>query len=108
VLDELTRDQLVRILTEPRNALVKQYGKLFDMEGVRLEFTPDALQELASQARAKGTGARALRSLIERLMRDVMYELPGMKDVSEVTVTRAVVLGQCAPLVGRKPDRAAA
>jgi ATP-dependent Clp protease ATP-binding subunit ClpX len=108
VLDELTVDQLVRILTEPRNALVKQYAKLMAMEGVDLEFTPDALQELASQARAKGTGARALRALIERVMLDVMYDVPGMGDAAAVTITRAGVRGETPPLVRRKPAQAAA
>jgi ATP-dependent Clp protease ATP-binding subunit ClpX len=75
-LTELTEDQLVSILTETKNALTKQYAKLMAMEGVELEFTPDALRELAAQALKKGTGARALRGLIERLMLDVMYDAP--------------------------------
>ena len=75
-LAELTEDQLVSILTEPKNALTKQYAKLLAMEGVDLEFTPDALRELAAQAIKKGTGARALRGLIEKLMLDVMYDVP--------------------------------
>ncbi len=109
VLDELTADQLVQILLEPRNALVKQYGKLMAMEGVELEFTPDSLRELAEQGLHKGTGARALRGLIERLMTDVMYEVPGAGDISHVTITGAVVRGETAPLVRRsKPVQAAA
>ncbi len=108
VLDELTTDQLVQILLEPKNALVKQYGKLMAMEGVELEFTPDSLRELAEQALHKGTGARALRGLIERLMTDVMYEVPGASDISHITIIGAVVRGETTPLVRRKPAQAAA
>ena len=107
-LEELTEDQLVTILTEPRNALVKQYGKLLGMEDVALEITPDALHELAAQAIKKGTGARALRGLLERLMLDVMYDIPGADDVEAVKLTAAVVRGESAPLVQRKPAQAAA
>jgi ATP-dependent Clp protease ATP-binding subunit ClpX len=108
VLEELTEDQLVSILTGTKNALVKQYGKLLAMEGVELEFTPDALRELAAQAIKKGTGARALRSLLERLMLDVMYEVPTNEDILSVTVTRSAVLGEDKPLLRRKTDQAAA
>ena len=76
VLEQLTEVQLVAILTEPKNALIKQYAKLMSMEGVELEFTPEALQELAAMAINKGTGARALRSILERLMLDVMFDIP--------------------------------
>jgi ATP-dependent Clp protease ATP-binding subunit ClpX len=107
-LEELTEDQLVSILTEPRNALTKQYQKLLYMEGIELEFTTDALRELAAQAVKKGTGARALRSLLEKLMLDVMYEAPANEDVAGVTVTRPAVLGEAKPLVRRKTDQAAA
>jgi ATP-dependent Clp protease ATP-binding subunit ClpX len=108
VLDELTEDQLVAILTEPRNALIKQYAKLVAMEGVELDFSTDALRELATQARKKGTGARALRSLIEKLMLDVMYELPSRNGVAAVTITSAVVRGQAKPIVRCRQDQAAA
>src|SRR5208337_3743331 len=80
VLSELTENQLVSVLTEPKNALVKQFKKLLSMEGVELEFSDDALRELAAQAIKKGTGARALRGLIERMLLDVMYEVPGTDD----------------------------
>jgi ATP-dependent Clp protease ATP-binding subunit ClpX len=108
VLEELTEDQLVLILTETRNALVKQYRKLLLMEGVELDFTPEALRELARQAIKKGTGARALRSLLEKLMLDVMYEAPASEDIVAVTVTRPAVLGEAKPLIRRKTDQAAA
>ena len=108
VLDELTEDQLVRILVEPQSSLTKQFGKLMRMEGVELEFTPEALQELAVQAHQKGTGARALRSLIEKLMLDVMFEVPGNHGISAVTVTRAVVRGDEKPLLHYREVQAAA
>ncbi|MEY2466133.1 MAG: ATP-dependent Clp protease ATP-binding subunit ClpX [Verrucomicrobiota bacterium] len=108
VLGELNEDQLASILTETKNALTKQYAKLMAMEGVELEFTPDALRELAAQAIKKGTGARALRSLLERLMLDVMYEVPSSDDILHVKITKAVVAGDAKPLIRRKTDKAAA
>jgi ATP-dependent Clp protease ATP-binding subunit ClpX len=108
VLSELTEPQLVSILTETRNALTKQYAKLMAMEGVELEFSNDALKELATQALKKGTGARALRSLLEKLMLDVMYDVPSSDDILQVTITQPVVTGECKPLIRRKHGRAAA
>ncbi|MDB6052735.1 MAG: clpX [Verrucomicrobiales bacterium] len=108
VLEELTQDQLVSILTEPKNALVKQYSKLLSFDGVELEFTPDALTELAGQALKKGTGARALRSLIERLMLEVMFDIPSSEDYAGIKVTRAVVTGEIKPIIRRKAGQAAA
>jgi len=108
VLAELTEEQLVSILTDTKNALTKQYAKLMSMEGVELEFTPDALHELATQAIRKGTGARALRSLLERLMLDVMFEVPSADDILHVKITRQVVLGDVKPLIRRKADQKAA
>jgi ATP-dependent Clp protease ATP-binding subunit ClpX len=108
VLDELTEDQLVSILTETKNALIKQYTKLLAMEGVELEFTPDAVRELAVQAIKKGTGARALRSLLEKLMLDVMFDVPTNDDIVGIKITRPVVLGETKPIRRRKTDKAAA
>jgi ATP-dependent Clp protease ATP-binding subunit ClpX len=108
VLSELTELQLVSILTETRNALTKQYAKLMAMEGVELEFSVDALHELAAQAIKKGTGARALRSLLERLMLDIMYEVPSTDDILHIRITQPVVTGESKPLIRRKPGRAAA
>jgi ATP-dependent Clp protease ATP-binding subunit ClpX len=108
VLEELTEDQLVSILTETRNALIKQYAKLMAMEGIELEFTAEAVHELAAQAIKKGTGARALRSLLEKLMLDVMFDAPSGDDIAGVKITRPVVLGETKPLLRRKPDQAAA
>ena len=107
-LAELTEEQLVSILTETKNALTKQYAKLMAMEGVELEFTPDALKELAAQALKKGTGARALRSLLEKLMLDLMYEAPDGGDIIHVKITRPVVSGESKPIVRRKQDAEAA
>jgi len=108
VLAELTEAQLVSILTDTKNALTKQYAKLMAMEGVELEFSADALHELAVQAIKKGTGARALRSLLERLMLDVMYDVPSSDDILHIHITQPVVAGQSKPLIRRKPGRAAA
>ena len=107
-LAELTEDQMVSILTEPKNALTKQFAKLMAMEGVELEFTPGALRELAAQALKKGTGARALRGLIERLMLDVMFDAPDNGNIAHVKITSAVVRGESQPIVRRKQDAEAA
>jgi ATP-dependent Clp protease ATP-binding subunit ClpX len=93
-LAALTEDQLVQVLTEPRNALTRQYSKLLSMDGVELDFQPEALRVLASQAMKKGTGTRALRSLMEKLMLDLMYDLPGRDDISHVTITDKMVRGE--------------
>jgi ATP-dependent Clp protease ATP-binding subunit ClpX len=108
VLGELSEAQLVSILTETRNALTKQYAKLMAMEGVELEFSEGALRKLASQAIKKGTGARALRSLLEKLMLDIMYDVPGSDDIMHVNITEPVVMGESKPVVTRRPGRAAA
>jgi len=107
-LAELTEDQLVTILTEPKNAMVKQFTKLLGMDGVGLNLTKDALKALASEAVKKGTGARALRSMLERIMLDIMYDSPGRDDIAEVTVTRAVVEGKRPPLIRKKQEKDAA
>ncbi len=107
-LDALTEDELIRILTEPKNAMIKQYHKLLAMEGVGLKVTKDAYRALASLAIQKGTGARALRSMLERIMLDVMYEVPGREDIAEVTINRAVVEGRTPAIVRRKQDKDAA
>src|SRR5471032_551488 len=95
-------------LTEEENAMIKQYTKLFAMEGVRLTVTKDALKALAAQAVTKGTGARALRSMLERIMLEIMYEVPSREDIAEVTINRAVVEGKKPPLIRKKQDKDAA
>ncbi len=107
-LDELTEDQLVTILTEPKNAMVKQYTKLLRMEDVGLNLTKDALRALAAEAVKKGTGARALRAMLERIMLDIMFEAPGRDDIAEITINRAVVEGKRTPLIRKKQDKDAA
>jgi ATP-dependent Clp protease ATP-binding subunit ClpX len=107
-LDALTEEEMVAILTDTKNAMVKQYTKLFSMEGVRLSMTKDALRALAAQAVTKGTGARALRSLLERIMLDIMYDVPSREDIAEVTINRAVVEGKKLPLIRKKQDKSAA
>lgn len=102
-LDGLGEDDLVRILTEPRNALVKQYERFFEMEHVRLEFTPDALRAVAETAIKKKTGARALRSILEHMMLDVMYEIPSARNVTACRITRSVVEGKSEPELVREP-----
>ncbi len=93
VLEALTEDDLVRILTEPKNAMIRQYQKLLKMEGVELEFTPDSLRELAREAVRRETGARGLRSLLENIMLDVMYEAPRRKNSARYVISDAVVRG---------------
>jgi ATP-dependent Clp protease ATP-binding subunit ClpX len=107
-LDALTEEEMVAILTETKNAMIKQYTKLFSMEGVRLTVTKDALRALAGQSVTKGTGARALRSMLERIMLDIMYDVPSREDIAEVTINRAVVEGKKLPLIRKKQDKDAA
>ncbi len=107
-LDPLTEDELVTILTEPKNAMVKQYTKLMAMEGVDLNISKDGLRALAERASSKGTGARALRSMMEKIMLDVMYDVPSREDVAEVTINRSVVEGRKPPFLRRKQDKDAA
>ncbi len=98
-LSELDIESLVTILTEPKNALTKQYGRLFEMEGVELEFREDALRRVAEKAMERKTGARGLRSIIEQVLLDTMYELPSLTDVSKVVIDEAVIKGESAPIL---------
>ncbi|GAA1530846.1 ATP-dependent Clp protease ATP-binding subunit ClpX [Nocardioides humi] len=93
----LDQDALIQILTEPRNALVKQYKKLFDLDGVELEFTDDAVAAIADKALERGTGARGLRAIIEEVLLHVMYDVPSRGDVAQVVVTKEVVEDDVAP-----------
>ena len=102
----LDREALIQILTEPRNALVKQYKRLFELDGVDLEFTQDALEAVADQANLRGTGARGLRAIMEEVLLSVMYEVPSRKDVERVVITREAVLENVNPtLVPRDVSR---
>lgn len=98
-LDQLTTEDLIRILTEPKNALVKQYQTLLSYDDVELEFDEDALEEIAKKAIERKTGARGLRSIIEETMLDVMFEVPGQDEVKRVRVTKAAVNGKEKPLL---------
>jgi ATP-dependent Clp protease ATP-binding subunit ClpX len=104
-VNKLDQDALVQILTEPRNALVRQYQKLFELDGVELEFTPDAVSAIADKAMERGTGARGLRAIIEEVLLNVMYDVPSREDVAKVVVTGEVVSDNVNPtLVPRQPD----
>ena len=96
-LEELDEDALVNILTEPKNALTKQYRKLFEMEECQLEFRDDALKAIARRAMERKTGARGLRTILEGILLDVMYEIPSLENVEKVVVDEAVVSGQSKP-----------
>ena len=101
-MKELTADDLTAILTKPANALVKQYRKLFAVDGVDLEFTDQAVTAIADTAIGQGTGARGLRSIIERTLQDTMFQLPGLDDVRQVIVDKASVEGTGAPKLLRE------
>ncbi|MDG1363924.1 MAG: ATP-dependent Clp protease ATP-binding subunit ClpX [Akkermansiaceae bacterium] len=106
-LHKLTEKELVQIVTEPKNALLKQYQKQLSMNKVQLKVTKDGLSEMAKQAIERGTGARALRSIFEGLMLDVMFELPSREDIESVTVNAAVVKGDKAPTMKKRRSNAA-
>ena len=106
-LRELTPDELIEVLTQPKNALIKQYSKLLAMNGVKLKITKDGLSALAEEALRRGTGARALRAIFEKIMLNVMYEVPGREDIVSVTINRAVVEGERPPILRKKKADAA-
>ena len=104
-LDSLDEDALVRILTEPRNALVKQFRKLFEMDGVELDITEDALTAIAQEALSRKTGARGLRAILEEVMQEIMYDIPSRRDVKKCVITRETIVDKEPPrlvLVDRK------
>ena len=100
---KLDSEALVQILTEPRNALVKQYQKLFDLDGVELEFTDDAIDAVADLAMVRGTGARGLRAIIEEVLLHVMYDVPSREDIAKVVVTSEVVRDNVNPTLVPRP-----
>ena len=107
IVNELDKEALVEILVEPRNALVKQYKKIFELEDVELEFTDDALEAVAEQGMLRGTGARGLRAILEEVLLGIMYDLPGRDDVEKCIVDREVVLDKVNPtLVPRRAPEA--
>ena len=98
----LDQAALVSILTEPRNALVKQYQRMFEIDGVELEFTDDAVEAVADQALLRGTGARGLRAIMEEVLLPVMFDVPSDDDVARVVITREVVLDNVNPTIVRR------
>ena len=96
-VSELDEEDLVRVLTEPKNSLVRQYQQLFEIDGVELIFTNEALREIAKLANERGTGARALSSILEKTLSDIMFEVPSMPHVAKVTVTADVVTDGAEP-----------
>jgi ATP-dependent Clp protease ATP-binding subunit ClpX len=98
-LNNLSEEALVRILTEPKNALVKQYKKLFEVEGVDLKFTEEAIRSISKDAMKRKSGARGLRAILESVMLDIMYEIPGMTGVRECVIGDAVINGKEQPLL---------
>ena len=98
-LDELSEETLIRILQEPKNALVKQFQRLFEMEGVNLRFTDSALTAVAKKAVDRKSGARGLRAIIEKCMLEIMYELPSIDDVKECVISEEVVLNKEDPIL---------
>ena len=104
-LDLLDRDALIHILTQPKNALTKQYEKMVSLDGVELTFTQDALEEIADEALQRKTGARGLRSIIEKVMKHVMYEIPSMPDVKKCIVNRESVIGTGEPILKNEADQ---
>ena len=97
-LEDLDEDALVQILSVPKNALVKQYQRLFDMEQVKLTFHEDALRAIAVKAIERKTGARGLRSILESILLDTMFELPALEGVEEVVISEEVITGNARPL----------
>jgi ATP-dependent Clp protease ATP-binding subunit ClpX len=105
VVDQLDHLALTRILTEPRNALVKQYQRMFELDGVELEFTDDSISAVVDQALLQKTGARGLRAILEEVLLGVMYEVPSREDIARCIIDREVVLDKVNPtLVPRRDD----
>ncbi|MCR5590329.1 MAG: ATP-dependent Clp protease ATP-binding subunit ClpX [Lachnospiraceae bacterium] len=104
-LEGLDEEALVKVLVEPKNAITKQYRKLFEIDGVELEFEDDALKEIAHKAYEKKTGARGLRSILEGLMNDLMFEIPSDDSITKCVITKGAVTGEGAPLIVRKNDK---
>jgi ATP-dependent Clp protease ATP-binding subunit ClpX len=98
-LNELTQEDLIRILVEPKDAIIRQYQKLFELEGVKLKFTEGALRAIAKLSVERKSGARGLRAILENTMLDIMYELPSARDVKECVISEEVVLNKEKPIL---------
>ena len=103
-VSNLDKEALVRILVEPKNAVVKQYQRMFELDNVELEFTDDALEAVAEQALLRGTGARGLRAILEEVLLEVMYDLPSRTDIGKCVIDRSVVLDRVNPTLVPKAD----
>ena len=101
-LDPLSRDDMVRILLEPKNSIVRQYQKLFELDGVDLKFTDDAVKAIADKTIARKTGARGLRSIMEETMMDLMFTIPSDDTIESCTITEEAVDGSGVPMIDRK------
>ncbi len=101
-LDPLSRDDMVRILLEPKNSIVRQYQKLFELDGVDLKFTDDAVKAIADKTIARKTGARGLRSIMEETMMDLMFTIPSDDTIESCTITEEAVDGSGVPMIARK------
>jgi len=104
-LDELDADALKSILTEPKNALVKQYKKLLEIDNINLEYQDGALNAIVEMAKKRNTGARALRAIMEEVMLDIMYKLPSLPNVESCTITKSAVSEKKEPLIGFKKTK---
>ena len=105
-LEGLNEDMMVKILTDPKNAIIKQYQKLLELDEVKLDFTEGALRTIARRAMDKKTGARALRSIIEEFMLDIMFEIPKDEHIGTVTITEDYINGKGAPIIGMRGQEA--
>jgi len=101
-LEELDEKALRSILLEPKNSIIKQYKKLFELDGIKLTFEENAIKKVVELAKKRGTGARALRAILEDAMQDVMYKLPSMEDVIECVIDETVIITKIAPEVKRR------
>ena len=107
-LDALTKDDMVRILVEPKNSIVKQYKKLFELDGVKLSFEREAIEAIAEQTVKRKTGARGLRSIMEGIMMDTMYEIPSDDSITNCMITKEVVEGTGTPVTASNEIKARA
>ena len=105
-LDELNEDTFVKILTEPKNAIVKQYVKLFSLDNIELEIQPEAIRAVAKKAKELKTGARGLRAIIEESMLDIMYSAPSKENIQKIIITKDVILGKEKPIITYKEKEA--
>jgi ATP-dependent Clp protease ATP-binding subunit ClpX len=104
-LDELDESALIQILTQPKNALIKQYKHLFEMEGAELEFREESLAAIARKSMERKTGARGLRTIVENVLLDTMYELPSSDNISKVVIDETVILGNSDPILVYEPEK---